>query len=160
MQAGSVRPVTGKSATDTYSQAQFKPTSNPMRHPALVGSLFLTLLLTSITRANADDRPVYVAPGPRTIVAPNIANASQADVSGTTRKLGDLIGGSLKVGNTHATDLLVTTKCGHYQTAIITYADGTVKSLNLSNAPATKTDLDKAKAAIPILRVEDIADCN
>jgi hypothetical protein len=131
-----------------------------MRHRALSGSVFLALLLTCSSYANADDRSVYVAPGPRTILAPNIANANQAEVSASTRKLGDLIGSSLKLGSTHATDLLVTTKCGHYQTATITYADGTVKSLNLSNAPATKTDLEKAKAAIPILRVVDMADCN
>jgi hypothetical protein len=130
-----------------------------MRH-TLSGAVFLTLLLTCISYANADDRSVYVAPGPKTILAPNIANANQAEVSESTRKLGDLIGGSLKMGTTHATDLLVTTRCGHYQTATITYADGTVKSLNLSNAPATKTDLEKAKAAIPILRVVDTADCN
>ena len=144
--------ITGKSVADTYSQV--------MRHPALSVSVFLALLLAGITHADADDRSVYVAPGPKTILAPNIANANQAEVSESTRKLGDLIGGSLKMGNTHATDLLVTTRCGHYQTATITYADGTVKSLNLSNAPATKTDLEKAKAAIPILRVMDTADCN
>jgi hypothetical protein len=131
-----------------------------MRHAALSVSVFLTLLLTGISYADADDRSVYVAPGPKTIIAPNIANTDHAEVSASTRKLGDLIGGSLKIGNTNATDLLVTTRCGHYQMATITYADGTVKSLNLSNAPATKTDLEKAKAAIPILRVVDMADCN
>ena len=132
-----------------------------MRHPALSASFFLTFLLTGITHASPDDgRSVYVAPGPKTLIAPNIANVNQAEVSESTRKLGDLIGGSLKIGNTHATDVQVTTKCGHYQTAIITYADGTVKSLSLSNAPATKSDLEKAKAAIPILRIVDIADCN
>jgi hypothetical protein len=131
-----------------------------MRPQIQPGSAFLSLLLMYIACAHADDRSVYVAPGPKTIIAPNIANVSQAEVSGTTRKLGDLIGGSLSLGNTRATDVLVTTKCGHYQTAIITYADGTVKSLSLSNAPATKTDLEKAKAAIPILRVVDAPDCN
>jgi hypothetical protein len=131
-----------------------------MRHAALSVSVFLTLLLTGISYADADNRSVYVAPGPKTIIAPNIANADHAEVSASTRKLGDLIGGSLKIGNTNATDLLVTTRCGHYQMATITYADGTVKSLNLSNAPATKTDLEKAKAAIPILRVVDMPDCN
>ena len=147
-----MRPVTGNSFTDTYSQA--------MRQSVLCGPVFLTLLLTGITHTHADDRSVYVAPGPKTILAPNIANANQAEVSESTRKLGDLIGGSLKMGTTHATELLVTTRCGHYQTATITYADGTVKSLNLSNAPATKSDLEKAKAAIPILRIVDTADCN
>jgi hypothetical protein len=133
-----------------------------MRHLVFSGSLFLALLLVGSLPAHADDdHSVYVAPGPKTIVvAPTNSSANQAEYSGTTRKLGDLIGSSLKLGNTHATDLLVTTKCGRYQTAMITYADGTVKSLSLSNAPATKTDLEKAKAAIPILRVVDIADCN
>jgi hypothetical protein len=131
-----------------------------MRHLILVGSAFLTLFSTGFSRAHADDRPVYVAPGPRTIVAPTNSGPNQAEFSGTTRKLGDLIGSSLTVGSTHATDLLVTTKCGHYQTAVITYADGTVKSVSLSNAPATKTDLENAKAAIPILRVVDVADCS
>jgi hypothetical protein len=131
-----------------------------MPRPALFGTIFLTLLLTNITQASADDRSVYVAPGPKTILAPNVANTSQAEVSGSTRKLGDIIGSSLKLGNNQATDLLVTTRCGHYQTATITYADGTVKSLSLGNAPATKLDLEKAKAAIPFLRVVDMADCN
>jgi hypothetical protein len=131
-----------------------------MRHPIFAGSVFLTICSTGFSRAHADDHPVYVAPGPRTIVAPVNSGPNQSEMAGTTRKLGDLIGSSLTVGNTHATDLLVTTKCGRYQTAVFTYADGTVKSLSLSNAPATKTDLEKAKAAIPILRVVDIADCN
>ena len=131
-----------------------------MRHLIFAGSVCLTLVTVGWSRAHADDRSVYVAPGPKTILAPSNASPNQAEVSGSTRKLGDLIGSSLKIGNTHATDLLVTTKCGRYQTAMITYADGTVKSLSLSNAPATKMDLEKAKAAIPILRVVDIADCN
>jgi hypothetical protein len=131
-----------------------------MRHLIFSGSVFLTLFSTGISSAHADDHPVYVAPGPRTIIAPANSGPNQTEFAGTTRKLGDLIGSSLKVGSTHATDLLVTTKCGRYQTAVITYADGTVKSLSLSDAPATKTDLEKAKAAIPILRVVDIADCN
>jgi hypothetical protein len=133
-----------------------------MRHLVFSRSLFVVLLLVGSLSAHADDdRSVYVAPGPRTIVvAPANSSQNQAENSGTTRKLGDLIGGSLKVGSTYATDLLVTTKCGRYQTAVITYADGTVKSLSLGNAPATKTDLEKAKAAILILRVVDTADCN
>jgi hypothetical protein len=131
-----------------------------MRHLIFSAPVFVTLLSAGLPYAHADDHSVYVAPGPRTIVAPANFSPSQADSTGTTRKLGDLIGGSLKLENTHATDLLVTTKCGRYQTAMITYADGTVKSLSLSNAPATKTDLEKAKAAIPILRVVDIAGCD
>jgi hypothetical protein len=133
-----------------------------MRHRIFSRPVLLALLLVGCLPAHADDdRSVYVAPGPRTIiVAPANSSQNQAEYSGTTRKLGDLIGGSLKVGTTQATDLLVTTKCGRYQTALITYADGTVKSISLSNAPASKTDLEKAKAAIPILRVVDIADCS
>jgi hypothetical protein len=131
-----------------------------MRHLNFSWAVFLTLQAAGLSRAHADDHSVYVAPGPRTIVAPVNSSPNQAEFAGTTRKLGDLIGSSLKVGSTHATDLLVTTKCGRYQTAIITYADGTVKSLSLSDAPATKADLEKAKAAIPILRVVDMPDCN
>jgi hypothetical protein len=131
-----------------------------MRNSLFLGSVFLAPIAFGASFAQADDRSVYVAPGPRTIIAPNVVSSNQAEYSGSTRKLGDLIGSSLKSGNNHATDLLVTTKCGHYQTAMITYADGSVKSLSLSNAPATKTDLEKAKAAIPILRVVDVPDCN
>jgi hypothetical protein len=131
-----------------------------MRHLNFALPALLTLFSAGFSVAQADDRSVYVAPGPRTIIAPNNASVNQAELGGSTRKLGDLIGSSLKPGTTHATDLLVTTKCGRYQSAMITYADGTVKSLNLSNAPATKSDLANAKAAIPILRVVDIADCN
>jgi hypothetical protein len=131
-----------------------------MRHLIFAGSVFLTLFSIGFSRAHADDRPVYVAPGPRTIFAPASSGPNQAEYAGTTRKLGDLVGSSLNVGSMHATDLLVTTRCGHYQTAVITYADGTVKSLGLSNAPATKADLEKSKAAIPILSLLDIGDCN
>jgi hypothetical protein len=131
-----------------------------MRHLNFTGSALLTLFAVGLSLAHADDRSVYVAPGPKTLFAPNIASGNQAELAGSTRKLGDLVGSSLTSGTTHATDLLVTTQCGRYQTAMITYADGTVKSLNLSNAPATKSDLEKAKAAIPILRVVDLADCN
>jgi hypothetical protein len=119
----------------------------------------LALCCASYAIVHADDRSVYVAPGPKTIIAPNNASGNQAEYGGSTRKLGDLIGSSLKSGTTHATDLLVTTKCGRYESAMITYADGTVKSLNLGNAPATKSDLEKAKAAIPILRVIEAGGC-
>jgi len=32
--------------------------------------------------------------------------------------------------------------------------------LNLSNAPASQTDMEKAKAAIPVLRIVDIPGCS
>jgi hypothetical protein len=41
----------------------------------------------------------------------------------------------------------------------ISYADGTAKTLNLGNAPASQSDMDKAKAAIPILRIVDQPGC-
>jgi hypothetical protein len=83
----------------------------------------------------------------------------QEQSGGATRKLGDLIGSSLKSPSSHATELVVTTQCGHYKSAMITYADGSAKTLNLGNAPATKNDMEQAKAAIPILRIVDIAGC-
>ena len=110
--------------------------------------------------AVADNGPLYVAPGPSNLVAPDVAKRSQEQLAGTARKLGDLIGDSLRSRTSHATDLVVTTKCGHYITASITFADGSAKSLNLGNAPATQRDMDKAKAAIPILRIIDQPGCN
>lgn len=109
--------------------------------------------------AAADNGALYVAPGPSNLVAPDVVRRSQEQLAGTARKLGDLIGDSLKSPTSHATDLLVTTKCGHYLFATISYADGTAKSLNLGNAPATISDMDKAKAAIPILRFVDQPGC-
>src|SRR5580704_12672232 len=102
--------------------------------------------------AAADNGPLYVAPGPSNLVAPDVVKRSQEQLAETARKLGDLVGDALKSPTSHATDLVVTTKCGHYLYASISYADGTSKILNLSNAPATQSDIDKAKAAIPILR--------
>ena len=113
-----------------------------------------------ILPAAADNGPLYVAPGPSNLVAPDVVRRSQEQLAGTARKLGDLIGDSLKSRTSHATDLVVTTKCGHYLFASISFADGSAKTLNLGNAPATQSDMDKAKAAIPILRIVDQPGCD
>ena len=113
-----------------------------------------------ILPAAADTGPLYVAPGPSNLVAPDVAKRGQEQLAGTARKLGDLIGDSLKSRTSHATDLLVTTKCGHYLFASISFADGSAKSLNLGNAPASQSDMDRAKAAIPILRIFDQPGCD
>jgi hypothetical protein len=110
--------------------------------------------------ALADNGALYIAPGPSTLIAPDTIARNQAQAGGTSRKLGDLVGGSLKSGNSAATDMLVTTQCGHYKSATVKYADGTVKILNLSNAPANQKDMEQAKAAIPILRFVDTAGCD
>jgi hypothetical protein len=94
------------------------------------------------------------------LVAPDVVKRSQEQLAGSARKLGDLIGDSLKSRTSHATDLLVTTKCGHYLFASITFADGSAKTLNFGNAPASQSDIDKAKAAIPILRIVDQPGCD
>jgi prepilin-type processing-associated H-X9-DG protein len=93
-------------------------------------------------------------------VAPDVVKRSQEQLAGTARKLGDLIGDSLKSRTSHATELVVTTKCGHYLFANISFADGSAKSLNLGNAPASQSDMDKAKAAMPILRFVDQPGCD
>ena len=110
--------------------------------------------------AEADNGTLYVAPGPTTLISPDMIKRSQDQLGGTGRKLGDLIGSSLKSSTSRATDLAVTTKCGHYQSATITYADGSAKTLSLSNAPASQKDMDQAKAAIPILRIIDLGRCD
>jgi hypothetical protein len=109
--------------------------------------------------AMADDTGgLYVAPGPSTLISSDAVKRYQEQSGVTTRKLGDIIGSSLR-SPSPATDLLVTTQCGHYKSATITYADGSAKTLNLGNAPATQTDISQAKAAIPILRIEDLGGC-
>jgi hypothetical protein len=110
--------------------------------------------------ADADSGTLYVAPGPTTLVSPDVIKRSQEQLGGSSRKLGDLISGSLKTSTSRATDLTVTIKCGHYQSATITYADGSARTLNLSNAPASQKDMDQAKAAIPILRIIELGGCN
>jgi hypothetical protein len=110
--------------------------------------------------AEADNGTLYVAPGPTSLISPDMIKRSQEQLGGTGRKLGDLIGNSLRSSTSRATDLAVTTKCGHYQSATITYADGSAKTLNLSNAPASQKDMDQAKAAIPILRIIDLGGCD
>lgn len=110
--------------------------------------------------AAADNGPLYVAPGPSNLLSPEVVKRSQEQLAGTARKLGDLIGDSLKSPNSHATELVVTTRCGHYLSATISYADGSAKTLNLGNAPASQSDMDKAKAAISILRIVDQPGCD
>ena len=122
-------------------------------------SLLITLGALSVP-AEADNGPLYVAPGPTNLIAPDAIKGSQNQQGGAVRKLGDLIGSSLRSPTSHATELVVTTKCGHYQFATITYADGSAKTLNLSNAPASQSDMDKAKAAIPMLRIIDMPGCS
>jgi hypothetical protein len=113
-----------------------------------------------IVPAAADNGPLYLAPGPSNLIAPDVVKRSQEQLAGSARKLGDLIADALKSRTSHATDLLVTTKCGHYLFASISFADGSAKSLNLGNAPASQSDMDKAKAAIPILRIVDQPGCD
>ncbi|HEY2462672.1 MAG TPA: hypothetical protein VGI32_01315 [Steroidobacteraceae bacterium] len=129
-----------------------------LRAAALIG-FALFCIGGVILPAAADNGPLYVAPGPSNLVAPDVVRRNQEQLAGTARKLGDLIGSSLKTPTSHATGLVVTTKCGHYLSASISYADGTAKTFNLGNAPATQSDMDKAKAAIPILRIVDEPGC-
>ena len=110
--------------------------------------------------AEADNNALYVAPGPTTLISPDMIKRNKDQLGGTVRKLGDLIGSSLKSSTSRATDLVVTTKCEHYQSATITYADGSAKTLSLSNTPASQKDMDQAKAAIPILRIIDLGGCD
>jgi hypothetical protein len=130
-----------------------------MRVLALVG-LALFSLGGAVLPAAADNGALYVAPGPSNLIAPEVIRRNQEQLAGTARKLGDLIGNSLKSPSSHATELVVTTKCGHYLWASISFADGTAKTLNLGNAPASQSDMDKAKAAIPILRIVDQPGCD
>jgi len=121
--------------------------------------VFFTVVAVVAT-AEADNGALYVAPGPSTVISADLIRRNQDPSGGTARKLGDLIGGSLKSSTSHATDLLVTTQCGHYKSATVTYADGSAKTLNLSNAPVSKNDMDEAKAAIQILRIVDLGGCD
>jgi hypothetical protein len=130
-----------------------------MRVLALIG-LALFSAGGAVFPAAADNGALYVAPGPSNLIAPEVIRRNQEQLAGTARKLGDLIGNSLKSPSSHATDLVVTTKCGHYLWASISFADGTAKTLNLGNAPASQSDMDKAKAAIPILRIVDQPGCD
>jgi hypothetical protein len=126
---------------------------------AFIGIGLLSSVGGAMMPAAADNGPLYVAPGPSNLIPADVIKRNQEQLAGTSRKLGDLLGNSLKSSTSHATDLVVTTKCGHYLSATITYADGTAKTLNLSNAPASQSDMDKAKAAIPILRIVEQFDC-
>jgi hypothetical protein len=124
----------------------------------LMGIGLFLALVAAIPLAQADNGPLYVAPGPSNLISPDVAKPNQDQLGG--RKLGDLIGSSLRSPTSHATDLVVTTKCGHYLSAAITYADGSTKTLHLSNAPASQSDMEKAKAAIPMLRIVDMPGCS
>jgi hypothetical protein len=125
-----------------------------MRILALVGFALFSIA-GAMLPAIADNGALYVAPGPSNLISTEVIRRNQEQLAGTARKLGDLIGDSLKSPTSHATDVVVTTKCGHYLWASVTFADGTAKSLNLGNAPASQSDMDKARAAIPILHIED-----
>lgn len=126
---------------------------------ALIGPALMVSLAGAIFPAAADNT-LYVAPGPSNLVAPDVVRRNQEQLAATARKLGDLLGNSLNSPTSHATELVVTTKCGHYLSATISYADGSAKTLNLGNAPATQSDMNKAKTAIPILRFVDQAGCD
>ena len=126
----------------------------------IVRAVLILAVGAALVPANADNSTLYVAPGPTTLVPPDAIKRSQEQLEGSGRKLGDLIGGSLKTSTSRATDLTVTIKCGHYQSATITYADGSARTLNLSNAPASQKDMDQAKAAIPILRIIEVGGCD
>jgi hypothetical protein len=131
------------------------------RHDRLIICIgLLVCLVTLNVPAKADNGPLYVAPGPSSLISPDVIKHNQDQLGSAGRKLGDLIGSSLRSPTSHATDLVVTTKCGHYLSATITYADGSAKTLNLSNTPTNQSDMDKAKAAIPMLRLVDIPGCS
>jgi hypothetical protein len=132
---------------------------NGMRARLLVYIGLVFASVAAIPPAKADNGPLYVAPGPTNLISPEVVKHGQDQPGGSARKLGDLIGSSLNSRTSHATELVVTTQCGHYVSAAVTYADGTAKTLNLSNAPASQSDMDKAKAAIPILRIVDLPGC-
>ena len=135
----------------------------PRKRPhasVLFGICLLLSIGAAMTPAEAEDGPLYVAPGPSNLVSPDVIKRNQEQVARTGRTLGDLVGNSLRSPTSHATDLLVTTKCGHYLSATVTYADGSVKTLSLSNAQASQSDMDNARAAIPILRIVDLFDCD
>lgn len=125
---------------------------------AVLGAALAIGALGAIRPAAADN-PLYVAPGPSSLISPEVIKRSQEQLAATARKLGDLLGNSLN-SPSRATDLVVTTKCGHYMSATISYADGSAKTLNLGNSPASQSDMDKAKAAIPFLRFVDQSACD
>jgi hypothetical protein len=131
-----------------------------MRSRSVIRAALLLAIGAVSVPAVADNGSLYVAPGPSNLISPELIKRNQEQLAGSGRKLGDLIGSSLKSSTSHATDLVVTTQCGHYVSATITYADGSAKTLNLSHAPASKGDMDNAKAALPILRIVDVAGCD
>jgi len=119
--------------------------TNPRRRLHALVLFRIGLLLSAgaaMTPAEAEDGPLYVAPGPSSLISPDMIQRNQEQRARTGRTLGDLLGNSLRSPTSHATDLLVTTKCGHYLSATITYADGSAKTLNLSDAPASQSDMD------------------
>jgi hypothetical protein len=143
----------------SLKSVEFRAVPTSMRARSTICICSLLALVTVNIPAAADNGPLYVAPGPSNLISPDVIKRNQ-DQGGAGRKLGDLIGSSLRSPTSHATDLVVTTRCGHYLSATITFADGTVKTLNLSNTPASQSDMDKAKAAIPMLRIVDIPGCS
>src|ERR1700731_931721 len=42
--------------------------------------------------AEADNGPLYVAPGPSSLISPDVIKRNQEQLAGTGRKLGDLLG--------------------------------------------------------------------
>jgi hypothetical protein len=50
-------------------------------------------------------------------------------------------------------------KCGHYLYAKASYSDNTFKTVDLANQAVNESELDQAKAALPLLRVVDLIGC-
>ena len=109
--------------------------------------------------AQAYDDSLYVAPNLQKILPADVARRNMEESGVGYRKLGDLLGNALKPASGSVTDVMVTTQCGHYQMATVTYSDGFARTLSLSNAPAVQKDMEQAKAAIPTLRIVDIGGC-
>jgi hypothetical protein len=71
----------------------------------IVRAVLLLAFSAAMVAANADSGALYVAPGrPTTLVSPDVIKRSQEQLGATNRKLGDLIGSSLKNSNSRATD--------------------------------------------------------
>ena len=63
----------------------------------IVRAVLLLALGAALVPANADSGTLYVAPGPTTLVSPDVIKRSQEQPGDSSRKLGDLIGSSLKI---------------------------------------------------------------
>jgi hypothetical protein len=144
--------VEGVIGSATEATMALEPVSKRIMRSVYAGASSLLLVggVLSVP-ALADNGAVTVAPNP---FAPGYADTirlNQGQVSPNGRQMGQILANATQ--NRRPTEIVLTIKCNHFTSATLGYADGSVKSVNMSNLLVDRKELARAQAALPFLRV-------